>query len=176
MADIDEVTQVHLAMGDAANAMRVMWTTATDGAGSRVEYERADGSGQRQTALGSAEAYTAGDMCNAPANASVGFVPVGQLHTVALEALAPATLYRYRIATARGFTPWTSFVSPPPVGANVSVDVVLFGDMGVQTPYTHTEFWYNYGVRQQPAAPRSLRLVERYVAEGTPKFRTAGEF
>ena len=30
-------------------------------------------------------------------------------------------------------------------------------------------------MEQQTAAPRAVQLIERYVAEGTPKFRTAGQ-
>jgi hypothetical protein len=177
-ADLFEPTQLHLALTHDITQMRVGFTTAKVTTAAQVplaEVQALDSSfnpvGPVATFTGTSSWYAASDMCEWPANKSGNWIDPGSLHDVLMTGLAPASLYQYRVSVAgKNHSDWRPFVTAPPTGADQSVRVVLFGDMGVQTPFQHTAFWMEYGVEQQFGAPGSVELIERYVAEGVPTF------
>lgn len=128
--------------------------------------------GAWSTFHGSSLTYNASALCNAPANASVGFIPPGYQHDVLVSGLASESLYEYRVGCNGVLSAADArrFVSAPPVGPATHVDFLMFGDMGVNTPFDHTDFWLLFGVEQQTTAPKTLPLLTRYAAEGIPGY------
>lgn len=163
-----EVTNIHLALTNNPDEMRVQFQNNAN-AVPFVELQLGNSS---KTFTGSSVTYFGKDLCNAPAN-STGFIDPGFFHDVLLTGLAPSTLYRYRVGLGRQvYTDWINFVSAPPTGASSEfVSFLAFGDMGVKTPFEHTQFWRKHGVEQQEASAKTVPLLERYVAEGVPGFR-----
>lgn len=179
-ADLFEPTQLHLALTKINSEMRVMFTTAKPPTGllPLAQVQALDSSfqptGTVRQFLGSSHTYTARDMCNSPANRTGNYIDVGVFHDVLVTGLLPAGLYQYRVAVQNlSFSDWRPFVAAPRVGADIEIDVVMFGDMGVQTPFEHPAEFQNWGVEQQFGAPGSVYLIERYVAEGVPTFKSA---
>lgn len=174
-ADLFEPTQIHLALTARVSEMRVMFTTARTSLAPTAQVQALDGNynptGPLMSFTGSSTWYNASDMCESPANLPGNWIDPGSIHDVLFTGLAPATLYQYRVGVAGlNTSDWRPFVTAPLVGTSDTVNIVLFGDMGVQTPFEHTAFWMGYGVEQQFGAPGSVQLIERYVAEGVPTF------
>jgi hypothetical protein len=179
-ADLFEPTQLHLALTQRNSEMRMMFTTAAPPKQlvPIAEVQALDASFQPSGPVrqfnGTSHTYAAKDMCGQPANKSGNYIDVGVFHDVLVTGLLPAAIYQYRVGvTNLTMSQWRPFVAAPRVGADVSVDIVMFGDMGVQTPFEHPSQFQNWGVQQQYGAPGSVYLIERYVAEGVPTFKSA---
>ncbi|KAJ4960792.1 hypothetical protein NE237_020702 [Protea cynaroides] len=125
--------QIHLAFTDKDDEMRVMFITV-DGKENLVKYgEREDG--LDEVAQTEVRTYEQSDMCDSPANESVGWRDPGCIHDGVMRNLKQGKRYYYKVGSDDGG--WTSthtFVS-----RNRDSDetiAFLFGDMGTSVPYS----------------------------------------
>lgn len=108
---------------------------------------------------------------NPPAKLPFAFISPGNLHDVLMTGLKPETLYRYQVGTGGVvLSDWIRFVSPPIVGPSSEVDFLIFGDMGVKTPFDHTDFWESFGV-EQVHNNRFISLFLSFSLTTTTKFK-----
>lgn len=163
-ADMDEPTQAHIALTSKPTEMRIMWVSSTNKT-PNVYYGATTNLGQ--VAYGTSRTYSASDLCAAPANSTDNgaFRDPGYQHDVLLTGLQLNTKYYYTIGNIGRRSDVLSFVSSPGVGAHLSLDFIMFGDMGVNTPFEHPYFWQKHGVEQQSMAPKSLKWIKRYVSQ-----------
>ncbi|XP_062162188.1 probable inactive purple acid phosphatase 2 [Alnus glutinosa] len=126
--------QIHLAFTEKDDEMRVMFVTER---GDEKQYVRY---GDREDRLdGVAEArvgrYEREDMCESPANESVGWRDPGWIHDGVMRKLKKGVRYYYQVGSdTGGWSAIQSFVS-----RNEDSDetiAFLFGDMGTATPYS----------------------------------------
>lgn len=124
--------QIHLAFTGQEDEMRVMFVTH-DGHDSYVRY------GLRKNLLELVAATKVGryereDMCDAPANESVGWRDPGYIHDGVMTGLLKGKRYYYKVGSdPGGWSTIHSFVS-----RNEDSDktvAFIFGDMGTATPY-----------------------------------------
>lgn len=122
-----------MAYTDRDDEMRVMFVTA-DGGERRVRY------GVRRKALGQVAVARVGryereDMCDAPANESVGWRDPGFIHDGVMGNLKKGVKYYYQVGSdSKGWSAIHSFMT-----RNGDLDetiAFMFGDMGAATPYT----------------------------------------
>jgi hypothetical protein len=126
--------QVHLAYtGRGDDEMRVMFVTR-DGEESFVKY------GLREDRLESSVGTVVGryereDMCDAPANESIGWRDPGFIHDGVMTGLKKGKRYYYQVGSdSGGWSTTYSFVSKnDDSGETIAF---LFGDMGTATPYS----------------------------------------
>ncbi|RZS14845.1 hypothetical protein BHM03_00046603 [Ensete ventricosum] len=136
--------QIHLSFTDREDEMRVMFVTA-DGAESFVSY------GLDAARLGNISAtvvrrYERKDMCDFPANSSIGWRDPGSIHDGVMKNLEKGKKYYYTVrrilllnlfsqvgSDAGGWSPIHSFISRD--GDSNETIAFLFGDMGTYTPY-----------------------------------------
>nr|ANN22407.1 purple acid phosphatase 2 [Camellia oleifera] len=125
--------QVHLAFTGREDEMRVMFVSQ-DGKEMSVKYGlRADGMDQSVgTRVGR---YEREDMCDAPANQSVGWRDPGYIHDGVITNLKKGKRYYYKVGSdSGGWSITNSFVSQnEDSGETIAF---LFGDMGAATPYS----------------------------------------
>jgi hypothetical protein len=77
---------------------------------------------------------------------------------------------RYRVYTnASVKSEWRNFVAAPDVGPQSNVSFLVFGDMGVRTPFEFSDTFRGH-IDQQHAAEFTYPFIDRYVAEGVPGF------
>ncbi|KAG8366429.1 hypothetical protein BUALT_Bualt17G0078700 [Buddleja alternifolia] len=125
--------QVHLALTGRVGEMRVMFVTH-DGKESFVKY----GSGKSK--MGRVEGtrvsrYDREDMCDSPANESVGWRDPGFIHDGVMVGLDEGKKYYYQVGSdSGGWSSIYSFVSP--IKDSSETIAFLFGDMGTWTPYS----------------------------------------
>ncbi|KAK9277776.1 hypothetical protein L1049_007323 [Liquidambar formosana] len=125
--------QVHLAFTDRWDEMRVMFLT-DDGKESFVKYgvskDRMD-----HVAATLVERYEREDMCDSPANESVGWRDPGYIHDGVMTNLKKGKKYYYKVGSdSVGWSITHSFVSRnEDSGETIAF---LFGDMGTATPYS----------------------------------------
>lgn len=124
--------QVHLAFTEREDEMRVMFVS-WDGEERFVRYGLKEGEMGR-VARTKAARYEREDMCDAPANESVGWRDPGWVHDGVMTGLAKGNRYFYQVGSdSGGWSRTYSFVS-----RNEDSDetiAFLFGDMGTSTPY-----------------------------------------
>ncbi|KAJ4961896.1 hypothetical protein NE237_021806 [Protea cynaroides] len=125
--------QIHLAFTDKDNEMRVMFITA-DGKENLVKYgEREDG--LDEVAQTEVRTYEQSDMCDSPANESVGWRNPGFIHDGVMSNLKKGKKYYYKVGSDEGGWSLThTFVS-----RNQDSDetiAFLFGDLGTSAPYS----------------------------------------
>ncbi|PON79646.1 Acid phosphatase [Parasponia andersonii] len=124
--------QIHLAYTDREDEMRVMFMTE-DGAERLVRY------GEREGELGDVAVARAGryereDMCDSPANESVGWRDPGFIHDGVMKNLKKGVKYYYQVGSdSKGWSSTYSFVSRN--GDSDETIAFMFGDMGTATPY-----------------------------------------
>ncbi|KAF7809059.1 putative inactive purple acid phosphatase 2 [Senna tora] len=125
--------QIHLAFTENEDEMRVMFVTG-DPKQRSVRY------GEREekmdaVALAGVRRYEIEDMCDAPANQSIGWRDPGYIHDGVMNNLKQGVRYYYQVGSdSRGWSMTHSFVS-----RNKDSDetiAFLFGDMGTATPYS----------------------------------------
>ncbi|PSS28818.1 Inactive purple acid phosphatase [Actinidia chinensis var. chinensis] len=124
--------QVHLAFSGREDEMRVMFVTH-DGKDSFVRYGL--GPGRLDRVVGTRVGrYEREDMCDAPANESVGWRDPGYIHDGVMSDLKKGKRYYYKVGSdSGGWSATYNFVS-----RNEDSDetiAFLFGDMGTATPY-----------------------------------------
>lgn len=125
--------QIHLAFTDRNDEMRVMFVTS-DGKKSFVRYgvteDRMDA-----RALTEVRTYEREDMCDSPANDSVGWRDPGFIHDGVMTNLTKGKRYYYKVGSdGGGWSTTHSFVSKH--GDSDETIAFLFGDMGASTPYS----------------------------------------
>lgn len=124
---------VHLALTGRVGEMRVMFVTS-DGAGRFVRYGVKESKMVRvvETRVGR---YEREDLCDAPANASIGWRDPGFIHDGVMIDLKKGKRYYYQVGSdVGGWSEIFSFVSPDDEPKHTIA--FMFGDMGTATPYT----------------------------------------
>ncbi|XAR55923.1 Phosphodiesterase I [Bertholletia excelsa] len=124
--------QIHLAFTDREDEMRVMFVTR-DGKENFVKYGLSENQ-MDQTAGTQVMRYEREDMCDSPANESVGWRDPGFIHDGVMTNLEKGQRYYYKVGSdLGGWSDVNSFIS-----RNEDLDetvAFLFGDMGTATPY-----------------------------------------
>ncbi|KAK6133924.1 hypothetical protein DH2020_032316 [Rehmannia glutinosa] len=125
--------QVHLALTGRAGEMRVMFVTH-DGKENFVGY------GLTRNKMGKVVStrvsrYEREDMCDAPANESVGWRDPGFIHDGVMVGLEEGKRYYYQVGSDSGG--WsTTYTFMSQIKDSSETTAFLFGDMGTATPYT----------------------------------------
>ncbi|CAN7098372.1 unnamed protein product [Brassica rapa subsp. narinosa] len=129
---VDKAEQIHLAFENKPNRMQVTFV-AGDGDERFVRY------GETKDLLGNSAAargirYDREQMCNAPANSSIGWRDPGWIFHTVLKNLNPAVRNYYQIGSeAKGWSEIYSFISRDMYAQETRA--FIFGDMGCATPY-----------------------------------------
>ncbi|MQM19193.1 hypothetical protein Taro_052192 [Colocasia esculenta] len=124
--------QIHLSFTNREDEMRVIFITG-DGAESYVNYGLEEG--RMEGMVGTqVTRYEQSDMCDYPANASVGWRDPGFIHDGVMKNLKKGRRYYYRVGSdAGGWSSTRNFMSRDS-DLNETV-AFLFGDMGAWAPY-----------------------------------------
>ncbi|CAN0929470.1 Probable inactive purple acid phosphatase 2, partial [Linum grandiflorum] len=128
--------QIHLAFTDEEDEMRVMFV-AGDGEQRKVRWRREeeDGGEWGDVAAARVVRYEREDMCDSPANSSVGWRDPGWIHDAVMKGLEKGLRYYYQVGSdSKGWSATQTFVSRNS-DANETI-AFLFGDMGTSAPYT----------------------------------------
>ncbi|KAL3696146.1 hypothetical protein R1sor_010222 [Riccia sorocarpa] len=146
----NEPTQIHLALTSNPGEMRVMFVTR-DPVRSFVKYGRKR-EHLHSIAKARMETYSQSDMCDSPANASIGWRSPGIIHDVVMENLQQGKRYHYQVGSDTGG--WSDIYSfrVPKEDAD-ETHALLFGDMGTTAPYLTFK-------RLQPESERTVGLME----------------
>ncbi|XP_016510441.1 putative inactive purple acid phosphatase 2 [Nicotiana tabacum] len=124
--------QVHLALTGREDEMRVMFVTP-DGKESYVRYGLTRNALDRVVGTRVVR-YEREDMCDAPANSSIGWRDPGYIHDGVMVNLEKGKKYYYQVGSdSGGWSTIYSFVSQN--GDSGETFAFLFGDMGTATPY-----------------------------------------
>ncbi|KAD4983131.1 hypothetical protein E3N88_19802 [Mikania micrantha] len=143
--------QIHLALTGETGEMRVMFVSG-DGKENVVRYGLS--SDRMDWVVGTRIGrYEREDMCDAPANNSVGWRDPGFIHDGVMVSLEPRKRYFYKVGSdAGGWSNTFSFVSPDEnSGETVAF---LYGDMGTATPY-------NTYIRTQDESISTMKWIAR---------------
>ncbi|XP_023732495.1 probable inactive purple acid phosphatase 2 [Lactuca sativa] len=143
--------QIHLALTGEVGEMRVMFVSG-HGKKSVVKYGLDSGRMDHavETRVGR---YEREDMCDSPANQSVGWRDPGFIHDGVMINLQPGRRYFYKVGSdSEGWSNTFDFVSPD----NNSGETIafLFGDMGTATPY-------NTYIRTQDESISTIKWIAR---------------
>jgi hypothetical protein len=125
--------QVHLALTGKEDEMRVMFVTH-DGKKSSVKYGL-DPDEMDRVVDTKVVRYEREDMCDSPANHSIGWRDPGYIHDGVMTDLDQGKRYYYQVGSdSGGWTNISSFISQD----NESGETIAFmlGDMGTATPYS----------------------------------------
>ncbi|KAF9674378.1 hypothetical protein SADUNF_Sadunf10G0121100 [Salix dunnii] len=124
--------QIHLAYTDVEDEMRVMFVVG-DGEERNVKWGERDGEWSR-VSVARVVRYEREDMCDAPANGSIGWRDPGWIHDGVMKDLKKGVRYYYQVGSdSKGWSTTQSFVSRN--GDSDETIAFLFGDMGTSTPY-----------------------------------------
>ncbi|KAI3846431.1 hypothetical protein MKX03_001881 [Papaver bracteatum] len=125
--------QIHLAFTDNEDEMRVMFITE-DGKENYVKYGRDEGA-MNKVVKTIVSRYERKDMCDAPANTSIGWRDPGFIHDGVINNLKSEKRYYYKVGShAGGWSATHSFMSR--ARNSDETNAFLFGDMGTATPYS----------------------------------------
>ncbi|XP_073054996.1 probable inactive purple acid phosphatase 2 [Primulina eburnea] len=125
--------QVHLALTGRVGEMRVLFVTH-DGKESSVKYGLTRNK-LLKVAATQISRYEREDMCDAPANESIGWRDPGFIHDGVMIGLDEGKRYYYQVGSdSGGWSATHSFVSQ--TGDSSQTIAFLFGDMGTATPYS----------------------------------------
>ncbi|RZC82995.1 hypothetical protein C5167_045782 [Papaver somniferum] len=125
--------QIHLAFTDNEDEMRVMFITG-DGKENYVKYGRDEGA-MNKVVKTIVSRYERKDMCDAPANTSIGWRDPGFIHDGVINNLKSEKRYYYKVGNdAGGWSATHSFMSR--ARNSDETNAFLFGDMGTATPYS----------------------------------------
>ncbi|KAG2707026.1 hypothetical protein I3760_05G128600 [Carya illinoinensis] len=126
--------QIHLAFTDNEDEMRVMFLTENGRERQYVRY------GEREnrlchTTITRVGRYEREDMCESPANESIGWRDPGWIHDGVMSNLKKGARYYYQVGSdSGGWSATHSFMSRN--GDSDETVAFLFGDMGTATPYS----------------------------------------
>ncbi|KAH8496579.1 hypothetical protein H0E87_019359 [Populus deltoides] len=124
--------QIHLAYTDVEDEMRVMFLVG-DGEERSVKWGERDGEWSHAS-VARVVRYEREDMCDAPANGSIGWRDPGWIHDGVMKDLKKGVRYYYQVGSdSKGWSTTRSFVSRN--GDSDETIAFLFGDMGTSTPY-----------------------------------------
>lgn len=125
--------QVHLALTGKEDEMRVMFVTH-DGKESFVKYGLTRD--QMDQVVGTKVGrYEREDMCDSPANESIGWRDPGYIHDGVMTNLKNGRRYFYKVGSdSGGWSITHTFVSQD--GDSRETNAFLFGDMGAAAPYS----------------------------------------
>ncbi|KAI4373838.1 hypothetical protein MLD38_011910 [Melastoma candidum] len=124
--------QVHLSFTDLEDEMRVLFL-AGDGEKRHVRYGLKEGE-LGETADANVERYEREDMCDYPANGTIGWRDPGWIHDAVMTNLKKGVRYYYQVGSdSGGWSKTYSFISRN--DASGETIAFLFGDMGTSTPY-----------------------------------------
>eukprot|EP00262_Sarcandra_glabra_P005601 TRINITY_DN1732_c0_g1_i1.p1 TRINITY_DN1732_c0_g1~~TRINITY_DN1732_c0_g1_i1.p1 ORF type:complete len:645 (-),score=67.67 TRINITY_DN1732_c0_g1_i1:392-2326(-) len=124
--------QVHLAFTENDDEMRVMFVTG-DGLDSYVNYG-VDEDRMVESEKTEVRRFERSDMCDSPANESVGWRDQGFIHDGVMRNLEKGKRFYYRVGSdARGWSATYSFMSRD-TDSDVTI-AFMFGDMGTYAPY-----------------------------------------
>ncbi|KAA0153600.1 hypothetical protein FNF29_02988 [Cafeteria roenbergensis] len=162
-ADYDLPYRVSLLRRTDQTTMGVAWTTKTTTTGQKVWLQRVQSEtgmpvGDASVFTPKAEqAYTAGDLCDAPA-ATYGYFNPGVRNVAVLTGLEPGARYNYTIVDAAGanLTSFETFDTPTAAGGDKSASLLVFADLGRGTE-DGALTWDDYG---RPALNTSRRMRE----------------
>uniref|UniRef100_A0A7N1A309 Purple acid phosphatase n=1 Tax=Kalanchoe fedtschenkoi TaxID=63787 RepID=A0A7N1A309_KALFE len=129
------VEQVHLAYTEAEDEMRVMFVSG-DGEERFVKWWGVAEGGEVEGEVGrtTVERFEREDMCDWPANNSLGWRDPGFVHDGVMKGLKKGERYYYKVGSdSKGWTRTYTFVSRNE-DSNETI-AFLFGDMGAATPY-----------------------------------------
>lgn len=161
-ASLDErVQHIRLSLGPYPNSMLLTYTTRAN-VSSAVTFVSASHPAEIASVTPfQSITYAASQMCGPPAtNESIGFRNPGFHHTVLFSNLSSSELYNYTITLAA--TPSAqrsgSFTGPVGPSRHTPVDMLLFGDMGVWSPYNSRSY------RLQKPAPDTVALMRSLAA------------
>ncbi|KAJ8774693.1 hypothetical protein K2173_017139 [Erythroxylum novogranatense] len=125
--------QIHLAFTDSEDEMRVMFI-AEGREERKVRWGETDGVWSHETVARVAR-YEREDMCDEPANSSIGWRDPGWIHDGVMNNLGNGVKYFYQVGSdSKGWSKSQSFVSRD--RDSDETIAFLFGDMGTATPYT----------------------------------------
>ena len=145
--------QIFLAVGNSSDSVVVTWITSTAGTASTVEYGPSASFGS--TASGTHATY------------KIGSYTSGEIKTVHITGLAPATVYFYRVGGASGWSPTYTFTSNS-VGPVFPYPLALMGDPG-QTTNSNSTFTHVAGSKARSyLVTGDLRCVGAVCAVGAP--------
>ncbi|XP_050237686.1 probable inactive purple acid phosphatase 2 [Mercurialis annua] len=129
----DRPEQIHLTYTDIEDEMRVMYV-AGDKEERAVKWGEADGEWSH-VSVARVVRYEREDMCDAPANGSIGWRDPGWIHDAVMNKLKKGFRYYYQVGSdSRGWSLTRSFVSRN--GDTDEAVAFLFGDMGTATPFS----------------------------------------
>uniref|UniRef100_A0A2P2KS00 Purple acid phosphatase n=1 Tax=Rhizophora mucronata TaxID=61149 RepID=A0A2P2KS00_RHIMU len=124
--------QIHLAYTDSEDEMRVMFIVG-DKEGRKVSWGQRDGAWSH-VAVARVVRYEREDMCDSPANTSIGWRDPGWIHDAVMTNLKKGVRYFYKVGSdSKGWSKTQSFVSRD--GDSDNTIAFLFGDMGTAAPY-----------------------------------------
>ncbi|KAK8942535.1 putative inactive purple acid phosphatase 2 [Platanthera zijinensis] len=124
--------QIHLSFTDGEDEMRVMFVTG-DGKEAFVRYGLSEEKMDRIVGT-EVTRYEMKDMCDSPANSTLGWRDPGFIHDGVMTNLEKGKKYYYRVGSdAAGWSGAHSFISRDNE-ANETI-AFLFGDMGTSVPY-----------------------------------------
>jgi hypothetical protein len=139
MTDIPTEMMLTWVSGHVSNPMAKLWQNLT----TYVRIESA-----------TTTTYSSTDMCGPPAT-SFGYIDPGLIHTVIFKGLTPGHAYNYQFGDdIGGWSSVFSFKVPLLPGANSSISILAFGDMG-QGPLDDT----NQFISSQPPSLNTTRLM-----------------
>ncbi|XP_002987403.2 probable inactive purple acid phosphatase 2 [Selaginella moellendorffii] len=154
-ASFNEPTQIHLSLTSNFGEVRVMFVTR-DALECFILYGTEQDSLDLTVATKSIT-YQQGDMCDEPANTTLGWRNPGYIHDGVLGKLKPSKRYFYQVGSKEGgWSKTYSFVSSPEEGDETNA--LLFGDLGTTVPYK-TFLW------TQAQSASTLKWLERELDE-----------
>ncbi|XP_047319935.1 probable inactive purple acid phosphatase 2 [Impatiens glandulifera] len=144
--------QIHIALTDKDDEMRVMFVTA-DGKDNIVKFGL-DSDRLEQEVGTTVTRYEREDMCDAPANHSIGWRDPGYIHDGVITNLQKGKKYYYKVGSEGegGWSTTYSFLTQNEE-SNITVGF-LFGDMGTATSY-------NTFIRTQDESISTIKWITR---------------
>lgn len=152
-----EPLQGHLALTSRCSEMRVMWVTGYSSNNPAFVEWGLLSANLTFSAAATTSSYSASDLCDSPGNSS-GWLSPGLIHDAIMSNLTSQTAYFYRYGNDQdGWSSTFRFVSPP-CAADTEVNFVIFGDLGVQTPFT-------IELDSQPPSSATMKYIAREMAK-----------
>uniref|UniRef100_A0A0C9QQA8 Purple acid phosphatase n=1 Tax=Wollemia nobilis TaxID=56998 RepID=A0A0C9QQA8_9CONI len=135
--NLNDPAQLHLAFTSNEDEMRVMFVTKEE-IKSYVRYGSDEGE-LDEVAEAESLTYKQSEMCDAPANTTLGWRDPGYIHDAVMQGLKPGKRYFYQVGSDQGgWSSVQSFVSRDKDSDETIA--FLFGDMGTSVPY-RTFLW-----------------------------------